>query len=438
MSLRIRLTVVLVLLVAGAAGMVAVFSYTSTERELLAGVDASLQVRVDELVGAPGPRPPVLGGGPGTIVQRLDRRGEIAVADPELTLPVTAADVAVATGEAPASRRSTTVDGAHLRILTTPVARGALQIGRDLAEVDAALAGLRGRLLLVALIAPAVAGGVGWAVASGLTRPLGRLTAATEAVASTRGPVAPIPVDRHDEVGRLAVSFNAMLAALDASRRQQQQLVDDASHELRTPLTTLRTNIELLARRPDLPPGERQELLDAVTAELEELTTLVTELVDLASERDPEREAETVDLGELTRRVVARAVRRTGRTVDCHVEQAVMVRAPVSLLERAVSNLLDNAHKFSPAGTPIEVRVVGGEVTVVDRGRGIPPSERERVFDRFHRSAEARSLPGSGLGLAIVREVVEGLGGTVAAEQAPGGGALLRLRLPEAPDDPWS
>jgi two-component system sensor histidine kinase MprB len=221
-----------------------------------------------------------------------------------------------------------------------------------------------------------------------------------------------------------------MLAALEDSSRAQRQLVSDASHELRTPLTSLRTNIEVLARDDELPSEEREQLLLDVTDQLTEMTALVAELVELArGDREPtEPEDVRLDL------VVAGAIERTTRNrpgVSFRPElEESLVRGVPATIERAVSNLLDNAAKWSPPGGEVEVAVHGGEVIVRDHGPGIEADDAPYVFDRFYRAANARGMPGSGLGLAIVRQVAESHGGSVTAEAAEGGGTRMRLSLP--------
>ena len=430
MSLRWRLALVTATLVAVAVGTASWAGYVLTANELRDGIDRSLLDAARAEAPQSGDRRPPRARpvtGSGTLTQQLDRDGDVRRrADP--ALPVTDADLAVArAGSGTTAWHDAEIDGEPVRVLTVGVPDGALQIARSTAQVTESLDNLRSSLLIVAGAVTAAAAALVWLVAGRVTAPVVRLTGAAEQIAGTGDLTSPIEVARHDEVGRLAVAFNAMVAALAASRDQQRQLVLDASHELRTPLTTLRTNIELLARNEDLPVDERRELLDAATVELGELTALVTELVDLAVERGG------LDLGELVGRVVERARRRTGRPIHLALQDPALVEGMPTLVERAVSNLLDNAAKFSPEGTPIEVTVAGGTTTVDDHGPGIPPGERTLVFQRFHRSPEARSRPGSGLGLAIVAQVAADHGGSVEADEAPGGGARLRLHLPPSP-----
>jgi two-component system sensor histidine kinase MprB len=223
-----------------------------------------------------------------------------------------------------------------------------------------------------------------------------------------------------------------MLASLAESRRRQQRLVEDAGHELRTPLTSLRTNLDVLRRHPDLDVETRAQVLDDLDRDTTELAGLVEEVVAVAADRHDDGPPQTVMLGPLVERVGARMARRTGRQVIVSTDDSVVVARPAAL-ERAVANLVDNAGKFSPDDTPVEVRVVDGAVTVADRGPGIPTGELESVFDRFHRTAEARGLPGSGLGLAIVAAVAADGGGSAVARNREGGGAEVTLALPAVP-----
>jgi two-component system sensor histidine kinase MprB len=323
------------------------------------------------------------------------------------------------------------VDGEHYRMLTASEPDGgAIQLARSLTETDDVLGSLRDRLLLAALAGAAVAALVAWIVARGVVRPISQLTGAAEHVAATQDLSVPIPVRGDDEVGRLAASFNTMLVALDTSREQQRRLVTDASHELRTPLTAVRTNIDLLLRATDLPAAQRRELLDETHLELLELTALVTELVDLATDAREEEPVVDVELADLAQDVAARYRRRTDRPIQVEVgggEHTVQGRR--AMLDRAVANLVDNAVKFSPAGSAIDIVVDDRSVAVLDRGPGVPEDDRDHVFDRFYRAPATRTMPGSGLGLAIVRQIAEVHGGTASLAARPGGGSVATLDL---------
>ncbi len=207
----------------------------------------------------------------------------------------------------------------------------------------------------------------------------------------------------------------------------------DASHELRTPLTSLRTNIEVLASDRTLPPGERERLLIDVVDQLGEMTTLISELIELARGEQHPKETEDVRLDLVAADAVERTRRnRPGLKFKTELNESLVHGVPRTI-ERAVANLLDNAAKWSPPGGVVEVTVRDGEVTVRDHGPGIEDEDLPYVFDRFYRASSARGLPGSGLGLAIVRQVAEAHGGQVVAERADGGGTIMRLRLNGVP-----
>jgi two-component system, OmpR family, sensor histidine kinase MprB len=320
--------------------------------------------------------------------------------------------------------------GAHIRVLTFGYTPGfAVQVARPLTEVDHSLSRIRLYLILIAAGGIAVAVGLGLAVSGAALAPVRRLTDTTERVTETGDLSERIEVSGQDELARLAGSFNTMLAALEESSRAQRQLVADASHELRTPLTSLRTNVEVLARGNTLPAGERERLLEDVVEQTGEMTALIAELIELARGQLHEEPAEDVRLDAIAADAVERTQRnRPGVTFTTDLEESTVHGAP-SNIERAVSNLLDNAAKWSPPGGEVEVVVREGEVTVRDHGPGIAEEDLPYVFDRFYRASSARGLPGSGLGLAIVKQVAEAHGGTVVAERPADGGTLMRLRL---------
>ena len=344
-------------------------------------------------------------------------------------LPVNDRDLAVSRGEASTALRDVTVEDTHLRMITFPVGGVAVQAIRSLTEVDHTLARIKNFLILIGGLGIAFAAALGMLVARAALAPVRRLTTATETVTETGDLSQRIDDRGSDELSRLATSFNSMLAALEDSTRAQRQLVADASHELRTPMTSLRTNIEVLASERELPPGERERLLDDVVEQLGEMTTLIAELIDLARGEDQQGEAEEVRLDLLTADAVERARRnRPGVEFVTELEESTVHGVPATL-ERAVANLLDNAAKWSPPNGKVEVAVRDGHVTVRDHGPGIDEEDLPYVFDRFYRASSARGLPGSGLGLAIVRQVAAAHGGTVTAERAEGGGTRMTLSL---------
>jgi len=355
----------------------------------------------------------------------------------DFTVPVDDEDRAVAAGGRRAVLRDVDADGLHLRVLTVARPGGAFQIAHSLANVDATLDRLRLVLVLLCAAGTLLAAAFGRLFGRQVIQPVSELTAAAEHITRTDDLGRRIEVRSDDEVGRMAQRFNAMLDALEGSRRaldqsvhSQRQLVADASHELRTPVTSLRTNIEvLLAEEGELRGDDRRRLLEDVRAETEELTALITDVIELARGDELPANADDVQLDHVVAEAVARARRRRpGTTFEAQLEPTLVVGLS-ERLGRAVDNLLDNAAKHAPEGTVVEVVLRGGELTVRDHGPGIPAEERPHVFDRFYRGASARGRPGSGLGLAIVRQVAETHGGTIAVEEAPGGGALFRLTL---------
>jgi two-component system sensor histidine kinase MprB len=367
------------------------------------------------------------------IAQLVTAGGDVvAPAGFPAKLPITsaAADVKV---PGHSSLQDRNVNGVHLRVLSTRLPGGeVLQIARPLSEVDSTLRNLLWVLGAVTLGGIGLAGGLGFLVARGTLIPVRRMTDTAEHVAATQDLSRRLPAGRRDELDRLGASFNTMLAALESSREAQRQLVADASHELRTPLTSLRTNVELLARAPDLPQDERERMVASATSQVEELTALVGDLVDLARPAPANGGADSVEELRLDSLVTdaVEAVRSHAPDREFVVEASPsVVHGSRPRLHRAIRNLLDNAVKWCPPDQPIEVRVADGEVVVRDHGPGIGDEDLPHVFDRFYRASSARGLPGSGLGLAIVRQVAEAHGGSVSAERADGGGARLRLRL---------
>jgi two-component system, OmpR family, sensor histidine kinase MprB len=348
----------------------------------------------------------------------------------DVKLPVDQEVLAVAGEHDAAFWKDVDVDGQHLRVFTFSYGPGAaVQIARPLNEVEQSLNRIGIYLILVSLGGIVIAAGLGLVVARAALTPVTRLTTTVERVTETQDLSERIDVDGKDELSRLAASFNTMLGALEESTRAQRQLVADASHELRTPLTSVRTNIEVLAGDRTLPPEERRRLLSDVVEQLGEMTTLISELIELARAEQQVAEPEDVRLDLLVSEAVDRARRNRPEVAYTVVLEPTTVHGVPANIERAVGNLLDNAAKWSPAGAGVEVEVRGGQLVVRDHGPGIADEDLPYVFDRFYRARAARGLPGSGLGLAIVRQVAESHGGGVVAEHAEGGGTRMVLRL---------
>jgi two-component system, OmpR family, sensor histidine kinase MprB len=438
MSFRARLALVAAAAVALAIVASSFLVYFVVKNQLRAPIDDSLRASADQILHSHSPDDAArsiyhntadLGGATG-YPQAITPTGQAQLLPgATVQLPIDDRDREVAAGESGAFLRDTTVLDRHVRMITFPTGAGAIQIIRPLTEVDHTLNRVETWLILIAGGGIAIAAALGMLVARAALVPVRKLTATAETVTETGDLSQRIDASGRDEIARLADSFNAMLGALEESTRAQRQLVADASHELRTPLTSLRTNIEVLASDRTLPPGERERLLHDVIEQLGEMTTLISELIDLARGEQHVAEPEEVRLDLLAADVVERARRNQPRVTFVTNLQESTVHGVPSTLERAVANLLDNAAKWSPPGGDVEVGVHDGTVSVRDHGPGIDDEDLPYVFDRFYRARAARGLPGSGLGLAIVRQVAQAHGGTVVAEHAEGGGTRVVLSI---------
>ena len=447
MSLRLRLALaaaaaVAVAVIAAAAGM-----FFAVRAELLRQTDTALEQRAGDVtkLGArfrEGPiRPPPRGGadsegfGPNVVVQLVDIQGQVvAFPDQAPALPVPPGAAAVAQGTRTAYFDEVRTSDSHLRVLVTPGGHGlALELARPLDEADELLRRLGAALGAVVLGGVVLATALGLAVTRTALRPVHRLTTAVEEITRTRDLTRRVPSGGSDELARLGLSFNTMLAALDESLRSQRQLVADASHELRTPITSLRTNLELLAREQPADPDERRAMLADVVGQLERLGRLVGDLIDLA--RDDQTPALLAPVA--LDRVVDRAVETMASywpAVEFKVtNEPTTVLGDEGRLERAIMNLLENAAKWSPPGAAVEVSARAGEIVVQDHGPGVAAADAPFVFERFWRAPAARSMPGSGLGLAIVRELAQAHGGTAHAENIAPHGARVGVILPIVP-----
>jgi two-component system sensor histidine kinase MprB len=447
-SLRSRIGILAALVAALAVVLVSVAAFITVRSNILATLDSNLFQRAVsaaqseladplELSRIP---PEILGAGD-IRIGLVAANGQARSAEGQVSAPpIEGPELAVAQGLEPSSVRTASIGRVPYRVVAVQAGEGrALVMAQRLDPTQQVLTKLAFALPLVGAVGVVLAGVAGMAVARTGLRPVQRLTSATERVAST-GDLRPIPVDGADELARLTISFNEMLGTLAASQEQQRRLVADAGHELRTPLTSMRTNLELLASAsrpgaPTLPDSDRAEILTDVHAQVEELSTLVGDLVELARDDAPLTVHEPVELTDVVERALERVKRRAGDVVfDEHLLPWTLM-GDATALERAVLNLLDNAAKWSPPGGTVQVRMRpldGWSVLleVADQGPGIEEQDLPRVFDRFYRSARARTMPGSGLGLAIVRQVAVRHGGAVWADRAPGGGAQLAMRLP--------
>ncbi len=446
MSFRTQLALLVALLVAVAAGVAGVTARVSAERELVQEIDGFLIDRSGVFTEAALPRPgraprPFVDrfadprrrpgdtdlAGDDSVVQIVAPSGQVVISqEGGASLPVRA-DV-----DAPYALEDVSVDGRPFRMISRPMANGfTVQVARDLAETNRALDGLDRRLVAGVVLVSAVAAALGWLLARRLTRPIVELTAATEQVAVTKQFDQPVAARGTGEVGRLADSFNTMLAELGTSRAQQQRLIEDAGHELRTPLTSLRTNVELL-QNPALRDDDRAHVLARLRSESSELSTLIDEVVDLGTDSRTSEPFVACDLAEIADSVAQRSRRRHDRIVELEGVDSAPVHGQPQMLGRAMTNLVDNALKFDPEGA-ITMRVSADGVEVLDRGPGVPAAEIDLIFDRFHRAATSRAVSGSGLGLSIVQQVAQAHGGSVQAANRPGGGAIIGFRVATTP-----
>ena len=441
MSLRGRLTLV----AAGTVAVVVVLASTATyflmRHQLYSQVDGELtQHALNPDVSYENLSP-----NGGDFVAKVYPNGHTTLSSEPL--PIDSQIIAVAAGQRRGFFRNVTLKARevnsghnvvlHARERVLPVAPGsealptggAVVVARDIGYISRDLERLRLVLILVSLGGIAVAAAAARLLSTATLAPVRRLTEAAERIARTGDPSERVPAGGSDEMSMLGSSFNTMLAALEESLEMQRRFVADASHELRTPLTSLQTNIDVLRGRVELEPEQRRALLDDLHRESQEMRALIAGLLELAR-TGAQAEKEPFQLDELVEDSLERARSRfPAVTWETGALEPTIVDGYPDRMERAVWNLLENAGKWSGDGGSVEVSLAGGELEVRDHGPGFADEDRPLVFDRFYRSAAARSMPGAGLGLAIVREVAEVHGGTVVAENAQGGGALVRISL---------
>jgi two-component system, OmpR family, sensor histidine kinase MprB len=427
-SLKVRLTLVAAGVVALVVALACATTYFVMRHELYTQVDHQLeQHAIDPNANFPNFSP-----FSGDYVDFISANGDSTGPDP---IPVDPAIKAVASGlrthgffrNAPAQLHSG--EPIVLRERVRPYGLGAVVIARNIDYIDHDLDRLRVILILVSFGGILIAAAAGGLVSNATLAPVRRLTEAAERIAETGEPSERVPVGGHDELATLAASFNTMLAALEESLETQRRFVADASHELRTPLTSLQTNIDVLRGDVELAPDQRRRLLDDLHRESQEMRALIAGLLELARGGAQVEKAE-FQFDELVEDSLERARARFPEVSwQSDGLEPTIVDGYRHRMERAVWNLLENAGKWSGDGSAVEVSLSGGELRVRDHGPGFAEEDRPLVFDRSYRSAAARAMPGAGLGLAIVREVAEAHGGTVVAENAGDGGALVRLSL---------
>lgn len=444
-SLASRVTLLTTMAVGFAVTGVAFAAYATVRMQSLSSLDDSLHSRASQAASAVTQDdmsstaiPPWAVGATDIKILFINGRTGGVLVSPQNRATAAKLDqpeVRVALGREPWSARTVTVNGDRQRLVAVPADGGvALILAQSLGPTEKMLDRLGLVMLLFGVAGMITAGLAGWAVARNGLRPVRRLTYAVEDIARTER-LDPIPVEGRDEVARLSMAFNSMLTSLSASQARQRQLVADAGHELRTPLTSLRTNLDLLAQADtstQLSAESRSELLADVRAQIQEMTTLIGDLVELAREDPATPAVEPVELAAVVSQAVTR-VRRRATTVNFEVTtEPWWVTGDPGALERAITNLLDNAAKWSPPGGRVTVELTQGTVMVADEGPGIAAQDMPRVFDRFYRAAESRTMPGSGLGLSIVKAVADRHGGNVRAGTGPHGGAGFWFHVPGA------
>jgi two-component system sensor histidine kinase MprB len=442
-SLRRRIAAAAAVAVAAVAVAVALTGYFTTRSRLTGEVRREVVARAQQFLQPhhengprrdygenPGfelPGPPQPGGAQG-LFQVVTPSGQVH-SGTNVVLPVTQAVRDIAHNRAGTTFYSAHVNGVHYEIYAVWDApdNHVVMVALPLTGTDAVLNGL---LLPYALL---IGGGIllaallGLGISRSALRPIDRFVARTERV--TRELDRPARLEETDavELRRLAAAFNQTLDALERSIEAQRHLVADASHELRTPIAALRSNIQIFLDADRLPPAEREGLQQSILAELDELTQLVADVLELARGSAPDARVEPVELDTIVREAVERTQRRAPNLrFDLDLEPTV-IPGVAERISRAVTNVIDNARKWSPPDGPVEVRLHEGTLRVRDYGPGFAEKDIPHVFDRFYRADRARRMPGSGLGLAIVKQAAEAHGGWVEAANAPGGGAVVTV-----------
>jgi signal transduction histidine kinase len=433
-TLRGRVAVAAALASLVALGALGTAGTLLVDHELRSSLDRTLRQQAADVARLSATAPALvtdataIGGVSGTAeasVEVVDRHGRIVSRSTALgarVLPTSLARRAIEQGSAgfvpaPAEDPGLRVYVAPLSDAGGPAAGGAVIVAASTDELDRTLHRLRSLFVIATLASAAAAAAAAALLARRATGPLDRLARAAGEIERTSDATRRLPVEPSTrEVDRLALTLNAMLAALERARASERRFVDDASHELRTPVTALRGNVDYVARH-----GADPAAVADLVADAERLSRLLDDLLTLAREDAGGAQVEQLDLA----RLVADAC-RDDPLVDLDAPEPVPVRADALALERVVQNLVDNAHLHGPAEGRVAVAVrregASAVVTVIDEGEGVAPADREHVFERFWQRSGSR---GSGLGLAIVRQVAERHGGRASVD-----GAAFRVELP--------
>ena len=450
-TLQRRIVWLTALAVAISVAVTGIGAYATTQISLYAQLDAELLSVANITAAAVSQDIESLGGlnadalkaANVVLVLVKSNKDEVMFPGETVTFHIGPEEIAVArTQQGSSARTGRASTGELYRIVSVPLtsqAEGqttgdgyALVLGRSLEPTLTTLRQMAFVLLAVAILGVIAAAISGWLVAGSSLQPIRRLALAVARITET-DELIQIEAEGDNELADLSRSFNSMMRSLASSRERQSRLIGDAGHELRTPLTSLRTNIELLIadeKSGMLPEGARADILRDVAAQLGEFTQLVGDLVQLSREDHVEAARVPIDLQDVVANAVTRAKRRGPSMIfDVHLAEHELVGNP-DTLERAFTNLLDNAVKFSPNGGLITVTMKDQTIVVSDQGPGIADEDLPHVFDRFYRSDLSRNTPGTGLGLSIVAHTINSHGGWVKAGRAPEGGAEFTVWLP--------
>jgi two-component system sensor histidine kinase MprB len=443
MNLRTRFALIAGALVFVLATVMSVGAYRIASSQLENQVQTSLEQRISRILNimdrpnftwqdsfGPGPvNQAIMQTEVDAITQVVLPNGQILGRREYPQLPIERADKALSFGGDRVNESSTIIEGHTFRTMTVLANDGSLiQVAKDTQILIDARNGMRKWFPLFAALAVMVSAVIGWLFAGRVSKPIEDLALAANDIAQTQDLERRIKVSGSDEVARLSTSFNTMLTALNKSMNRQRQLVQDASHELRTPLTSLRANSELL-ERASVSDADRAAILADMRAEIDELTALSTELSALAIDQKAAESPIDTDLAVIADEIATRAARRGGTAVSVHVTDDVMVQARPHQLERAISNLVDNAIKFSGGTSEVEIHVGAKRVEVRDHGPGISDEDKPHVFDRFYRATATRSMPGSGLGLSIVSQFAEDHNASAYVLDNVGGGVIVGIQF---------
>ncbi len=443
MNLRTRFALIAGVLVFVLATVMSVGAYRIASSQLENQVQTSLKQRITRILNimdrpnfswrdsfGPGPvNQAIMQTEVDAITQVVLPNGQVLGRREYPQLPIESADKALSFDGDRVNESSTIIEGHTFRTMTVLANDGSLiQVAKDTQILIDARNGMRTWFPLFAAFAVMVSAAMGWLFAGRVSKPIENLALTADDIAQTQDLERRIKVSGNDEVARLSTSFNTMLTALSKSMNRQRQLVQDASHELRTPLTSLRANSELL-ERASVSDADRAAILADMRAEIDELTALSTELSALAIDQKAAESPIDTDLAVIADEIATRAARRGGATISVHVTDDVVVQARPHQLERAISNMVDNAIKFSGGTTEVEIHVGAKRVEVRDHGPGITDEDKPHVFDRFYRATATRSMPGSGLGLSIVSQFAEDHNASAYVLDNVGGGAIVGIQF---------